>query len=284
MQESIYIYKKEVDWSLLHQGLTIPVSIQVVFKQLINQQLPRGITKNINLILDGKKYPAKLVNQNFDERKYPKHKDIVQIRYEPTSKIAKQLRKIFSNLYQYLSEIKRNDIKQEYKKRPLPIPENMTQYVVVYTTSFDDTFLLDYITNKEHNEIENSIASLTEEEFELNTNYNRVDLSTSIQEKSKLIKIRKLDHSICDNLKLLYDFRCQITGKNFGEKYNSEVAEAHHIDYFTKSLNNNSDNIIVVSPNYHRLIHKTNPEFDRNKLAFIFPNGLIEKLKINIHL
>ena len=70
----------------------------------------------------------------------------------------------------------------------------------------------------------------------------------------------------------------------FGEKYNSEIVEAHHIDYFTKSLNNDSENIIILSPNFHRLIHKTNPEFDRNKLSFIFPNGVEEKLKLNLHL
>lgn len=284
MQAGIYIYKKEVDWSLLHQGLTIPVSVQVVFKQLINQQLPRGLTKDIKIILDNKHYPAKLVNQKFDEKKYLNHSDIVQIRYEPTHEIVKQLRIKFSEQYNYMLNIRQGDNKDEYRKRPVSIPEEMKQYVILYTTTFEDTFLLDYITSKESKVINNSISHLSEEEFELITNYSKIDLTASIKERTQLIKIRKLDRSICDNLKLLYDYRCQITGEKFGVKYDSEVAEAHHIDYFIKSLNNNSDNIIIVSPNFHRLIHKTNPVFDKNKMAFIFSNGVKEKFKLNYHL
>ena len=34
---------------------------------------------------------------------------------------------------------------------------------------------------------------------------------------------------------------------------------SHHIDYFTCSQNNDSTNIIIISPNYHRIIHKNNP-------------------------
>lgn len=284
MQEGLYIYKKEVDWSLLHQGFTIPVSIQVVFKQLINQQLPRGTIKDIKIIFGNQHYPAKLVNQKFDEKKYPKHSDIIQIRYEPTHKIAKQLRFIFSKQYNYMLEVREGDNEDEYRKRPVSFPEEMKQYVILYTTTFEDTFLLDYITSKESIAINNSISQLTEEEFEFSTNYNKVDSTALIKEKTQLIKIRKLDRSICDNLKLLYDYHCQITGEKFGVQYESEVSEAHHIDYFTKSLNNNSDNIVIVSPNFHRLIHKTNPSFDKKELSFIFPNGAKEKLKLNLHL
>jgi len=284
MQEGIYIYKKEVDWSLLHQGFTIPVSVQVVFKQLINQQLPRGTTRDIKIIFDNNHYAAKLINQKFDEVKYPNHSDIVQIRYEPTHELARQLRLKFSAQYNYMLEIRKGDEKDEYRKRPVPIPQEMKQYVILYTTTFEDVFFLDYITSKETKAINNSISSLTEEEFELATNYNQVDLTATIKEKRELIKIRKLDRSICDNLKLLYNYRCQITGEKFGEQYGSEVSEAHHIDYFIKSLNNNSDNIVIVSPNFHRLIHKTNPAFDKNELSFTFPNGVKEKLKLNLHL
>ena len=34
---------------------------------------------------------------------------------------------------------------------------------------------------------------------------------------------------------------------------------SHHIDYFTRSQNNDSTNIIIISPNYHCIIHKNNP-------------------------
>lgn len=284
MQTNFYIYKKEVDWSVLQQGFTIPVSIQIVFRQLIKDSLPKGTTKNVKLIFDGQSYDAKLVNQNFDEQKYPNHKDIIQFRYEPNSLVANKMREVFSTSFDYFSDFKAQDVLQKYRKRPIPIPEDQKEYLILYTTSFEDTFLLDQFTVQDSRKVEKEVESFDEDEFEMAVNYEQKDLTARIEQKPQLVKIRKLDKSICDNLKLLYDYRCQITGENFCEHHSVSVVEAHHIDYFTKSLNNNSDNILVVSPNYHRLIHKLNPTFDRKSLAFIFPNGLEEKLKINFHL
>lgn len=48
-----YVYKKEVDWSLLHEGVTIPVNIQVVFQKSVNKFLKPGESKDIRLLLEG---------------------------------------------------------------------------------------------------------------------------------------------------------------------------------------------------------------------------------------
>ena len=42
MEEHYYIYKKEVDWSVLREGFSIPVLIQVVFKKLVELFKKRG--------------------------------------------------------------------------------------------------------------------------------------------------------------------------------------------------------------------------------------------------
>lgn len=99
-----------------------------------------------------------------------------------------------------------------------------------------------------------------------------------------MTKVRRLDQSISESLKLLYDNRCQITGEKIGEEYGQEVIEAHHIEFFTTSLNNNSDNIIILSPNFHRIIHNNLPVFDRVHLEFQFQNGVVEKIKLDRHL
>jgi hypothetical protein len=39
MEEQFYIYKKEGDWSVLQEGFSIPVSIQVVFKERMKNYL-----------------------------------------------------------------------------------------------------------------------------------------------------------------------------------------------------------------------------------------------------
>ena len=81
----------------------------------------------------------------------------------------------------------------------------------------------------------------------------------------------------------------------------------HHINYFTRSQNNDSTNINIISPcsssarllpsgrkNYHRIIHKNNPRFNRMnqrstaegkvKFQFKFENGKVLRLKLYEHL
>ena len=52
----------------------------------------------------------------------------------------------------------------------------------------------------------------------------------------------------------------------------------------TRSQNNEFTNIIIISPNYHRIIHKNNPHFNRKKFQFEFENGEVLKLKLYEHL
>jgi hypothetical protein len=58
----------------------------------------------VNLVLIGRTYKAQLKNQQSDSSKYKRSTDIVQIRYNPSSEIAVELRKIYSKSYQYLRE------------------------------------------------------------------------------------------------------------------------------------------------------------------------------------
>ncbi len=45
-----YSYRKEVDWSLLHEGLTIPVRLQIEFKSLLNDN-ERGVGRPVTLLV-----------------------------------------------------------------------------------------------------------------------------------------------------------------------------------------------------------------------------------------
>jgi hypothetical protein len=47
LEEQFYIYKKEIDWSVLWEGFSIPVSIQVVFKERMKNYLGRGEKRDI---------------------------------------------------------------------------------------------------------------------------------------------------------------------------------------------------------------------------------------------
>ena len=121
-QSEFYIYKKEVYWSVLHEGFSIPVIIQVLFHQKINKYLKRGEKKEIIFLLNNIEYKVKLTNLLFNERKYPNHKDIIQIRYSPNSDFSKKLREIFINSYNYL-KMKRNSI-NDVKKQLISVPDD----------------------------------------------------------------------------------------------------------------------------------------------------------------
>jgi len=56
----------------------------------------------INLLLENKAYKAKVINQPFDRKKYPKHKDIIQIRYSPKGDLSNKIRELFHVSYNYL--------------------------------------------------------------------------------------------------------------------------------------------------------------------------------------
>jgi 5-methylcytosine-specific restriction enzyme A len=277
-KEQSYIYKKEVDWSVLREGFSIPVSIQMIFKERIKNYLKRGEKRDTKVILDDTTYQVKFINQAFNELKYPGHADILQIRYSPQSPFAIRLREIFKTSFNYLEKEKANT------KKIIRVPEGKREYIALYMTPIEDTFFFDHITLSESAQIKESISGINEEDFEYQSNYKKVDDSARIETKEQIVKIRRLDRAIGESLKLFYGYRCQICGDNFAKKYDCVIAEAHHIVFFVSSLNNDASNIIVLCPNHHRIIHKANPIFEREKYSFIYPNGLEENLILNKHL
>lgn len=279
--KDLYIHKKEVDWSVLNFGINIPVSLQVKFYNCIGQYLEKGNRKRIKIVIDGNQYDAILINQAFNEQKYPNHKELLQIRYTPKSLISRKLKHIYYTTYDYIIN-KRAII--EYKKQLIQVPKEIREYLVLYTTEFNDTFLLETITADEVKEIEEALNNVSEEDFESSINHNIEDKFARVIKKNKLLKIRQLNKSIGENLKSLYEYKCQICGNNFGKRYNTTIAESHHIESFVKTKNNDFDNILIVCPNHHRIIHKTNPLFHKKDLFFSYNNGLKERLMINRHL
>ena len=282
LDNNCYVYKKEVDWSVLQQGVSIPVTIQVVFQNTISKFLSRGQSKDIYLVLEGLTYKARIVNQKIDETKYPNRKDILQIRYHPQSEIAERLRSIFAESYRYIVE-KRNNLSENQRKY-IEVPEEIKEYLVIYTTDYPDTYLLECITHEDTRIIKETMAHEDEQEYEASINYNTVDPDATIAAINQIVKIRKLNRIIGESLKLLYNYRCQICGENIGERYGVSIVESHHIDPFVESMNNNAENQVIICPNHHRIIHRARPVFDRRKLIFVYHNGVEERIVLNHHL
>lgn len=173
---------------------------------------------------------------------------------------------------------------EQIKRTIIKLPADKKEYIVLYTTKDSNTFIMECITNKELRDSLSVFSNISEEEYEMSINYDKADDSANIEVVRRTLKVRKIDRAIGETLKQLYSYRCQICGSDFGKSYDTHVTEAHHIEYFVKSINNDSSNLAVICPNHHRVIHKTNPIFDRTNKTFRYPNGLEEKLTLNFHL
>ena len=142
MSAENYVYKKEVDWSLFNYGLNIPIQHQVKFKQIAGRFIERGESKPITLYLNGRSYKARLNNLKIDA-KYGNHADMVQIRYSGNSDIANALRGCFNRSYAYIKRIK--DMRAKGSKNHVSLPDEMKEYLAIYTTEYDDSYILEPI-------------------------------------------------------------------------------------------------------------------------------------------
>lgn len=277
----MFIYQKQIDRSTLRQGFQIPVEFHDLLKAMPGGMPQHGETRNIKILIDGVEYDAQLKNQGFDRNKYVGHPDVIQVRYSEGSALVKRLREIFFSTWNFVEHVK-NLPENINRKLVIRIPEERWEFLALSATTMKNVFVADCITTEVKETIKGDIAGISEWDFE--TFEPREDAGAGIKHVTRLQKVRLLDRSIGDSLKRLYDYRCQMTGERVGDAYDALVVEAHHLVPFTESMNNDTSNIIIISPSYHRIIHKAKPTWDSSTLSFHFPNGLTEKVKLNKHL
>ncbi|MDO4493352.1 MAG: HNH endonuclease [Clostridia bacterium] len=276
-----YLLKKEIDWSVLTDGFTLPIATSLFFSCIEDGFLVRGQSKTIHVWLDGAMYDARVSNVNFSN-KFNHKNDIIQIRYDGKA-LAKALQQSFSASFNYINTIRNSP---DWKKRSrILLPDDAKEYLVIYATSQPDTFVFEPLLATELAEV--TAAFQGKDETEAEQALERLDMTddtAQIFEKPGVRKMRKLNKSIGDALKKHYVYRCQICGAPIGSAYGAHIAEAHHIRYFTKSQNNDAENILICCPNHHRIIHATNPVFDFGTQTYTYPNGYSEGLLLNDHI
>lgn len=279
-----FLYKKEVDWSLLHEGFSIPAEFQESVQEHVGQ-LSRGQGKKIRLVLGTQLFDARAINQLFDEKKYAGHPDVFQVRYSPTSGLALKFREIFAKSYAVLKVLRR-EAKKDGGGKQVRVPDGAREYLVLYAGQDEYEIICDAITADDIALVKSFVEGkdIREEEFERMGEYDLTDFGARIETREQVVRIRRLDRSIGESLKRLYKYRCQICAENFGKVRGVDTAESHHIMAFVKSLNNDSENLLIVCPNHHTVIHKAQPVFDRKRLIFAYPNGFEEGLQLNKHL
>lgn len=271
--------KRPLQWSHLTSGLPIPKVFQELTYDILGRRLNVQDSAEVRVMFGGEIFNVKIYNINFNRGKYD-HTEILQFRYDNNRQLLDKLQEVFSKEYHYCLEA-RNARKNGDTSR-VDISKHFETYLIVYGTSAPDLFIWEPEFESISEEMEAEIKQMTEDEFE--SAVVRIDPHATIKQQQKLVKIRQLDSSIGNSLKRVYGYCCQMTGEHVGEQYGVNAVEAHHIRPFTESLDNDTSNIMILSPSYHRIVHRAKPHFNRKTLSFEFPNGLIEKVKINRHL
>lgn len=271
------ILTKSVDKSVLHDGFTIPKYLHETIYECLGHKLKHGERTIIHVLVGRREFDLDLINQAFNRTKFEGHPDVLQVRYTKGSDFSQMMRNLFCSTYDYILEQK-NYIAP---KKQIKIPGEIREQLMLYKSSTNGNFYLECLTASDH--ITNIKDVMTEESFELPAD-KWIDPEASIDIVNKLVKIRRIDQNISNNLKQLYHFCDQITGERIGDIYGTPIVEAHHIEFFVNSQNNDASNIIILSPNFHRIIHHNNPVFDREKMSFVFLNGVVEPVRLNKHL
>lgn len=272
------ILTKDVDKSVLTQGFTIPQYMHEMIYNAIGTHLPHGKKTIIKILLNGHEYEVPLINQAFNQKKYPDHGDVLQIRYTEKSQFGQEIQRVFSASTSFL-----NDYYGQHPNARAPrIPKDRVEYFSLYATDIPGTLLMECIPMQEYKKEVSFLEPFNE--YTIESILDQRDDTADLVAVTKITKIRRLSKGVGDSLKQFYGYRCQICGEKIGEKYASNLIHAHHIDYFSKSLNNNPDNIMILCPNHHGIVHDVQPKFNRKDKCYHYQNGLIEGLILNKHL
>lgn len=185
------------------------------------------------------------------------------------------------------SSSRRGQCNRPPRERIIKTTEHLKEFTFIELTEIVTSIITNILDEQLDARIESSlpvfdISAMDEEELERIINFkdNTAGIKITIAQRQQ----RVYKTGIIKQLKKLYRGNCQICAHRPFDEYKEDICEVHHIEYFSFSQNNNANNLIVVCPNHHRLIHKLNPEFDAESKSFVFSDGSRLKIHLDYHL
>jgi len=100
-------------------------------------------------------------------------------------------------------------------------------------------------------------------------------------------EIYKRSQRIIRSLKRRYKGVCQISGEKLAssQHFGEDVTEAHHIRFLSEGgPDGDAKNLVIVSPEWHRLLHRLEHRFIRDRMVFSFSNGKELHIRLPAHL
>ena len=181
------LFVKDVDKSLLKEGMSIPHKYQQELLDGLDIELEFGHKIDVDIIVENDKYDAVLKNQSYDKEKYKDHVPVMQIRYSPNSDLAKRLRAVFHKTQEYMetnNTTKIPDENKEYVKILLPGIENTIEFKPV--KEYVETKAQDY---KDDQVIKETKLQVDEELEKKKVQYENIDrMSKILLERIELIE------------------------------------------------------------------------------------------------
>lgn len=104
--------------------------------------------------------------------------------------------------------------------------------------------------------------------------------STVVAEHERRLR----DPWLGESLKTLYDHRCQICLHDFQPRWGVPFADTRFVRPLPEGGEPVSRNIVVICPNHNAIIGAAKAQYEPRTMAFLFPNGLVERLTLRDHL
>lgn len=115
------LMEKDVDWSVLNHGFTIPMVYHEAFKRQYANSVVRGQGADITVILNGKEFPATLREPDMSGGR-----KVLQILWKGKELVA-TLRNIFPETYAYMLDAKNNG----NGKKQVKLPDNLQHKIII---------------------------------------------------------------------------------------------------------------------------------------------------------
>ncbi len=93
---------------------------------------------------------------------------------------------------------------------------------------------------------------------------------------------RRRNRQHVKELREMYGGMCQLCGWNPKSVYQRELCETHHVHWLSRGGEDELHNLVLICPNHHRAIHRTDAPFDWEDSSFVFPRNR-ERVKIFRH-
>jgi hypothetical protein len=106
----------------------------------------------------------------------------------------------------------------------------------------------------------------------------------SVDRTQEILSSYHRNRTLVRRLHEMYVGRCQICAFDPVSVYGVNAASAHHIHYLSRGGLDVSENLVLLCPNHHAVIHGDDAVFDYRLRKFIFNNGRQEPLALNQHL